>query len=75
VLLPPVALAQATSSHPAVQDADAACAGYHRTIYEHDEATPMARASGAAMDGLMGGSFTHAPSGVHYKTFARDGAG
>jgi Flp pilus assembly protein TadD len=35
----------------------------------------MARASGAAMDGLMEGSFTHDASGVHYKIFERDGAG
>ncbi len=34
----------------------------------------MARASGRAMDGLMGGSFTHEPSGVRYRIFARDGA-
>jgi Flp pilus assembly protein TadD len=35
----------------------------------------MARASGAAMDGLMEGSFTHQASGVHYRIFKRDGAG
>ncbi|HEY3988348.1 MAG TPA: multiheme c-type cytochrome [Acidobacteriaceae bacterium] len=53
---------------------DAMCAGCHRAIYERYEATPMARASGAAMDGLMEGNFTHAASGVHYRIFARDGA-
>jgi hypothetical protein len=35
----------------------------------------MARASGAAIDGLMRGSFTHAASGVHYSIFERNGAG
>ena len=35
----------------------------------------MARASGAVMDGLMEGSFTHAASGVRYRIFERDGAG
>jgi Flp pilus assembly protein TadD len=54
---------------------DAACAGCHRAIYEHYEATPMARASGPAMDGLMEGSFTHEASGVHYRIFEREGAG
>lgn len=54
---------------------DAACAGCHRAIYEHYETTPMARASGPAMDGLMEGSFAHAASGVRYRIFERDGAG
>jgi Flp pilus assembly protein TadD len=54
---------------------DAACAGCHRAIYEHYEATPMALASGPALDGLMEGSFAHAASGVHYRIFERNGAG
>jgi predicted CXXCH cytochrome family protein len=33
----------------------------------------MAWASGPAMEGLIEGSFTHAASGVHYRTFQRDG--
>jgi Flp pilus assembly protein TadD len=33
----------------------------------------MARASGAAIDGLLPGEFTHAASGVHYRLFLRDG--
>jgi tetratricopeptide (TPR) repeat protein len=70
-----MASAQTPASRSAAANADAACAGCHRTIYEHYEATPMARASGAAMDGLMEGSFTHVASGVHYKIFERDGAG
>lgn len=57
----------------AASSPDAACAGCHRTIYEHYEATPMARASGPAMAGLMEGSYTHEASGVHYRIFARDG--
>jgi Flp pilus assembly protein TadD len=73
-VLLPVARARA-SSHSAAANADAACAACHRAIYEHFEATPMARASGPAMDGLIEGSFTHAASGVHYKIFSRDGAG
>src|ERR1700712_136764 len=54
---------------------DAVCAGCHRTIYQHYQTTPMARASGPAMDGLIEGSFTHAASGVHYKVFDREGTG
>ena len=33
----------------------------------------MARASGPAAEGLLPGEFTHAPSGVHYRLFLRDG--
>jgi Tfp pilus assembly protein PilF len=69
---------QVTTASPtgsAAGSADAACAGCHRAIYEHYKATPMARASGVAMDGMMEGSFTHAASGVHYRIFERDGAG
>jgi Flp pilus assembly protein TadD len=67
--------AAAAAGSPASNSADAACAGCHRAIYEHYEATTMARASGPAMDGLIEGSFTHAASGVHYRIFTRDGAG
>jgi tetratricopeptide (TPR) repeat protein len=64
------AVAPSTPASP-----DAACAGCHRAIYKQYETTPMARASGPALDGLMQGSFTHTPSGVHYRIFERDGAG
>jgi tetratricopeptide (TPR) repeat protein len=73
-VLLPVARTQAPSQSAAASP-DAACAGCHRSIYEHYEVTPMARASGAAMDGLIEGSFAHEASGVHYKIFERDGAG
>jgi Tfp pilus assembly protein PilF len=53
---------------------DAACARCHRAIYESYEATPMARASGPAMQGMMLGGFTHEPSGVKYRIYTRDGA-
>ncbi|HZD78039.1 MAG TPA: tetratricopeptide repeat protein [Acidobacteriaceae bacterium] len=61
--------------HLVATSPDAACAGCHRTIYERYEATPMARASGPALDGLMVGRFTHAASGVSYKIFERNGVG
>jgi len=52
---------------------DAACAGCHKQIYDSYQQTPMARASGNAVDGLLPGEFTHAKSGVHYRLFLRDG--
>jgi predicted CXXCH cytochrome family protein len=52
---------------------DAICASCHREIYEKYERTPMARASGTAMEGLLQGGFLHAASGVRYKVFSRDG--
>jgi predicted CXXCH cytochrome family protein len=52
---------------------DAACAKCHQQIYDSYERTPMARASGAAVDGLIPGDFTHAASGIHYRLFLRDG--
>jgi Flp pilus assembly protein TadD len=55
------------------QNPDNACAGCHQKIYDSYQATPMARASGVAADGLLPGEFTHAASGVHYRLFLRDG--
>jgi hypothetical protein len=55
------------------QEPDKECAHCHQKIYESYRATPMARASGLAADGLLPGEFTHATSGVHYRLFLRDG--
>ena len=55
------------------ENPDRACAACHQKIYDSYQATPMARASGAAADGLLPGEFTHAASGVHYQLFLRDG--
>jgi predicted CXXCH cytochrome family protein len=59
---------QSSSTKP-----DAACAGCHKEIYDSYQRTPMAQASGAAINGLLPGEFTHAASGVHYRLFLRDG--
>jgi predicted CXXCH cytochrome family protein len=64
-----------SGSVAAVADPDAVCAGCHREIYQRYEQTPMARASGPAIDGLLEGTFQHAASGVSYRVFERDGAG
>ena len=52
---------------------DQACAHCHQKIFDSYQKTPMARASGPAVDGLLPGEFTHAASGVHYRLFLRDG--
>ncbi len=52
---------------------DMVCAGCHREIYDNYERTPMARGSGMAVDGLLQGGFLHAPSGIRYSIFLRDG--
>lgn len=63
-----VAVLTASAENP-----DRVCARCHQTIYDSYQATPMARASGAAAEGLLPGEFTHSLSGVHYRLFLRDG--
>jgi len=55
------------------QDPDAVCAPCHRQIVESWKRTPMAHASGPAVEGFIPGEFTHAASGVHYRVFQEDG--
>jgi predicted CXXCH cytochrome family protein len=62
-----------TSTSLAAPDPDQACARCHQKIYDSYKKTPMAQASGLAVDGLLPGEFTHAASGVHYRLFLRDG--
>jgi predicted CXXCH cytochrome family protein len=57
----------------AAPDPDQACAGCHQAIFDSYKKTPMAQASGLAIDGLLPGDFTHAASGVRYRLFLRDG--
>jgi hypothetical protein len=68
----------APSHLPAIQAAatpnpDAICARCHQSIYTSYERTNMAQGSGAAVSGILQGGFTHAPSGIDYKVFLRDG--
>lgn len=56
-----------------VRDTDARCASCHREIYESYLKTPMANASGIAVDNLKPTSFVHAPSGVKYSVTDEDG--
>lgn len=54
-------------------DPNAACAPCHREIYDRYRKTPMANASGIAVNGLIAADFHHAASGVHYRVFAQAG--
>jgi Flp pilus assembly protein TadD len=52
---------------------DQVCSNCHKGIYEKYENTPMSRGSGAAVNGLIQGSFLHAASSISYKVFLRNG--
>lgn len=56
-----------------VRETDAVCAKCHEQIYRSYLRTPMANASGLAVDGLEAGSFLHVPSGVEYRVFKEGG--
>jgi Tetratricopeptide repeat/Cytochrome c554 and c-prime len=56
-----------------VRDADAACARCHAQIVRSYLATPMANASGAAMEKLRLVTYVHPPSGVTYTISAGGG--
>jgi hypothetical protein len=46
-----------------------ACRRCHENLYGSYARTPMAQTSGAALEGLVTGSFAHARSGVMYRVF------
>jgi predicted CXXCH cytochrome family protein len=54
-------------------DPNAACAQCHSEIYERYRVTPMANASGWAIDGLIPADLRHATSGVHYRVYQDKG--
>jgi hypothetical protein len=45
------------------------CRNCHAAIYESYRQTPMAHASGPALDNLILADFTHSASGVHYRIY------
>ncbi len=51
---------------------DAACGQCHQQIFQKYLGTPMANASGGALDHAIPGSFYHAPSKITYRFFADD---
>ncbi len=55
------------------RDSNVGCAPCHREIYERYRTTPMANASGPAIDGFIPGDFVHANSAVHYRVAEESG--
>lgn len=49
-----------------------ACARCHSSIYESYQRTPMARASGPAIETVLPAEFTHKSSGVRYRIYTED---
>ncbi len=58
-----------------VRDADTVCARCHKRIYRSYLDTPMANASGLAMEKLRSGTFMQAASATEYKISVRDNQG
>ena len=52
---------------------DEVCAKCHASIYQSYKKTPMAHASGLALDNLIPADFTHRDSGVHYRIYSEGG--
>ncbi len=69
-LLFAVMFAMMARGQQTVKEADAPCARCHREIYNRYLATPMANASGRAVDHLLTADFVHIPSGTRYKIYA-----
>jgi Flp pilus assembly protein TadD len=55
-----------------VREADAKCAPCHATIYQRYVMTPMANASGLAMEKLRPGTYLHSRSNTEYSIASRD---
>jgi hypothetical protein len=76
--LPFAAFSQVVAPPPApatpVRQADAVCGNCHKDILKTYLDTPMANASGLAIDRVFTGSFHHAASGIDYKVFQEDGS-
>jgi predicted CXXCH cytochrome family protein len=69
---PSPAPASTSPTRSAIREAyvgNEACARCHSAIYESYQKTPMAHASGPAMDELTPAEFTHKESGVHYRIY------
>jgi len=66
------ARAQRPATASSVGDADAACANCHREIFTKYLATPMANASGQALDKFQPGTLNHKASEADYQLSLRD---
>lgn len=77
-ILVTAAAAQAVGSTPSLKSpasqaayvGNQACARCHASIYNSYMSTPMAHASGPAIENLQPTDFVHAKSGVHYRIYA-----
>jgi tetratricopeptide (TPR) repeat protein len=71
-----LATSLATELRPTpVREADAICAKCHAEIYRNYLTTPMANASGLAMEKLQPGTLVHSASGTEYKVMDGNGQG
>ena len=76
LLVPLSANLRAAAVQPTpVREADAACARCHAKIYESYLTTPMANASGIALEKLRPATFLHSLSGTEYRISVRDQRG
>jgi len=60
---------------PPAEVGNQACRQCHETIVDSYSRTAMARTSGAALPGIIEGSYEHAPSGVAYRILPRGQTG
>jgi tetratricopeptide (TPR) repeat protein len=76
LLIQLLAALQAAALQPTpVREADAVCARCHEKIFRSYLTTPMANASGMAMEKLRPGTFVHSRSGTEYKVTERNNQG
>ncbi len=65
--------ASSSSSAQPESIGDQVCVKCHSSIYDSYQKTPMAHASGVAMENLIPADFTHSQSGVHYHIYGDAG--
>jgi predicted CXXCH cytochrome family protein len=69
----PAAVAAPAHTEDAANTGSEVCAKCHRAIFDAYAETPMARASGPAMQDFLPGEFQHAASGMHYRIYEENG--
>ncbi len=75
-VIPPMLALHAADPQPTpVREADALCARCHEKTFRDYLTTPMANASGLAMEKLRPGTFVHSRSGMEYKITVRNNQG
>jgi tetratricopeptide (TPR) repeat protein len=75
-VIPPIAALHGAALQPtAVREADAICARCHEKTFHDYLTTPMANASGLAMEKLRPGAWVHSRSEMEYKITVRNNQG